>query len=280
VSSAYSIRRFDDADGFLGRALDWLLESEAEHNLIVSIARRAAEAPTHVNNAYYATIESSGDVIGCVLRTPPYKLVVSDFPPDAAPFVSADIGRTYNDVPAVLGPETSARAFADAWCAPRGLKPRIGMRQRVYQLQQVRPPEHSTGSLQVAAVQHIDLITGWIEDFSAESGVPTARARALGEERILRGELFVWEVDGVPCSMAAWSGSTPNGVRIGYVYTPPKLRGRGYASACVAEVSQRALDAGFNFCFLFTDLSNPVSNSIYQRIGYLPVSDVVDFWLT
>ena len=28
------------------------------------------------------------------------------------------------------------------------------------------------------------------------------------------------------------------------------------------------------FCFLFTDLANPTSNSIYQRIGYRAVTDI------
>jgi predicted GNAT family acetyltransferase len=74
--------------------------------------------------------------------------------------------------------------------------------------------------------------------------------------------------------MAAHTGPTPNGVRVGAVYTPPELRGRGYASACTAAVTQRLLADGRRFCFLFTDLSNPTSNSIYQKIGYRPVCDV------
>jgi predicted GNAT family acetyltransferase len=33
------------------------------------------------------------------------------------------------------------------------------------------------------------------------------------------------------------------------------------------------LDQGKQFTSLFTDLSNPTSNSIYQKIGYQPVCD-------
>jgi hypothetical protein len=58
------------------------------------------------------------------------------------------------------------------------------------------------------------------------------------------------------------------------VYTPPELRGRGYASACVAAASQEHLDAGRRWCFLFTDVENPTSNRIYQTIGYRPIRDV------
>ena len=77
--------------------------------------------------------------------------------------------------------------------------------------------------------------------------------------------------------MAGVGSQTPNGVRIGPVYTPPEARNRGYASALVAAISQAQLDAGRRFCFLFTDLANPTSNHIYQMIGYEPVRDV-DMW--
>ena len=70
---------------------------------------------------------------------------------------------------------------------------------------------------------------------------------------------------------------TPRGVRVNMVYTPPELRRRGYASACVAALSQRMLDSGKKFCFLYTDLSNPTSNKIYQEIGYRPVFDVDEY---
>jgi predicted GNAT family acetyltransferase len=94
-------------------------------------------------------------------------------------------------------------------------------------------------------------------------------------ERILHliqsGSRFVWR-DGDLVSMAGATGATPNGIRINSVYTPDEHRRHGYASALVAALSQRQLDAGRRFCFLFTDLANPTSNSIYQRIGYQPVS--------
>ena len=73
--------------------------------------------------------------------------------------------------------------------------------------------------------------------------------------------------------MTGFSGPTPNGIRIGAVFTPPDLRRRGYASACVAAVSQSVLDAGRKFCFLYADIANPTSNHIYQEIGYQPVCD-------
>src|SRR3954464_11849290 len=88
--------------------------------------------------------------------------------------------------------------------------------------------------------------------------------------------LLLWE-DGQVATLGGFGGLTPNGIRIGPIYTPPDLRRRGYASALTAELTQMLLGRGRRFCFLYTDLANPTSNSIYHRIGYEPVSDV-DMW--
>jgi predicted GNAT family acetyltransferase len=64
-----------------------------------------------------------------------------------------------------------------------------------------------------------------------------------------------------------------NGISVSYVYTPPHLRRRGYATACVAELSRSLLASGYTFCALFTDQANPTSNHIYWEIGYRPVAD-------
>ena len=84
---------------------------------------------------------------------------------------------------------------------------------------------------------------------------------------------MLWEHDGRVVSLAGHAGETPNGARVGPVYTPPELRGRGYASALTAALTEQLLER-LRFCFLFTDLANPTSNSIYQRIGYRPVTDI------
>ena len=61
------------------------------------------------------------------------------------------------------------------------------------------------------------------------------------------------------------------------IFTPPDERRRGYGSALTAALTQQLLDGGRRFCFLFTDLANPTSNSIYPKIGYRPVADFKDF---
>src|SRR5206468_1492050 len=127
-----------------------------------------------------------------------------------------------------------------------------------------------------ATLPEVDRMAEWTAAFCRECHLPPppkAEGRERALNRIERNEKFVWEMHGQPVSTATLMGPTPNGIRISVVYTPPELRGRGYASACVAALSQRMLDAGKRFCFLYTDLANPTSNKIYRTIGYEPVCD-------
>jgi predicted GNAT family acetyltransferase len=124
------------------------------------------------------------------------------------------------------------------------------------------------------------LVIAWMNAFVEEALHQTMPEEAEHWlERTLDGPdsgVVLW-IDGEPVSFAGYGGRTPNGIRVGPVYTPPELRRRGYASALTAELTRMLLAGGRTFCFLFTDLANPTSNSIYQRIGYEPVSDA-DQW--
>jgi predicted GNAT family acetyltransferase len=85
------------------------------------------------------------------------------------------------------------------------------------------------------------------------------------------GSVYLWE-DSRPVSMAAHMRDTSDSAFIGMVYTPPHLRGKGYATACVAALSQRLLEDGYPSCALYADCANPHSNKIYRALGYEHIS--------
>jgi predicted GNAT family acetyltransferase len=154
------------------------------------------------------------------------------------------------------------------------------MTQRIYELRQVFPPEGVPGYLRQARVDDIELLTDWVLGFNVDASLlpmELAEARGLAERRVEAGDIFIWENEVRPVSMAAKSRPTSHGITISLVYTPRALRNHGYASSCVAALSQQLLDAGWEFCTLYTDLANPTSNGIYQRIGYRPVCDSSEY---
>ncbi len=254
------------------------MRDEAEHNLLLGIAYRlAASAEGYAQPIYLATVEDEYGVAGCAFRTPSYKLGLTRMPEEALPLLVEDVARVYDTLPAVLGPEPQVQRFAEGWSRKQGVPTRPGMRQRIYQLDRVTlPAPMPPGRLRAATPADADLTAQWIAGFNADTHMHGPDPRAFAGERIAHGALYFWDDDG-PASMAGWTARTPNGARVGYVYTPPARRGRGYASACVAALSRHLLGTGLAFCFLYTDLANPTSNRIYQRIGYRPVCDVMDY---
>jgi uncharacterized protein len=273
------LRHFADADGFLAAAGAFLVRREAEHNLILGICSSLGETPERYGEPYLAVVERDGTVVAAALRTPPFRLVLSEIDDPAAvdTLVADNLPR---QMPGVTGPTEQVRRFAETWNARGGPHATLASSERIYRLTTVIPARPTAGTRRLATLQDRDLVIAWTEAFMREAfGSADAVEVAADVDRWLarRGRtIHLWE-DGDPVSLCGVGGETPNGIRIGPVYTPPEARGRGYASALVAAVSQAELDAGRTFCFLFTDQANPTSNHIYQAIGYVPVRDVDAF---
>ena len=271
----YELVRHAGPGDFLQRAESWLLASEAEHNLHLSLAYVRRDAGATGADVLFGTVEQDGDLVGCVIRTPPHKVLITSMPPEAAPDIVGPVAELYDEIPAVLGPADSAVAVASAWTALKGGGWETGMQQRIYRLDQVEPVRPVPGAMRLATMDDLELLTDWGTGFARDAGHGFLLAREQVNRMIERQDPHIWQ-DESPASMAVAQGATPNGCRVGYVYTPPELRGRGYASALVARLSQRMLDSGMTFCVLYTDLGNPTPNAIYQRIGYNAICDVRD----
>jgi predicted GNAT family acetyltransferase len=276
------LRRFAEVGDFLEAAGPFLAAREAEHNLILGVTSNLREAPEEFSaSPYLATVSAADRIVAVAMQTPPFNLVLSEIDDPAAIACLAD-DLVDRDLPGALGPVEYVRAFVEARTARGGAPARLHISERIFRLTEVRPPTTlAPGSLRAAEPADRELVSAWIGAFHREALEPvTPSELAALTDRWLGGHgrtIYLWE-DGEVVSLAGIGSPTPNGLRIGPVYTPPERRRRGYASALVAAMSQAALDAGRRFCFLFTDLANPTSNHVYQSIGYEPVRDVDVWW--
>ncbi len=277
--------RYGSAAEFLVAAGPWLVEREGEHNLILGIASTLRDHPElYPEPPFLAAVVDDGVPVAAALRTPPWKLVLSEVDDEGA--LDLLVANLAGDaLSGVVGAPDVATGFSNRWVAAQGGRWEIGMEERVYQLTTVIPPQSVRGGMRAPTVPERPLLIEWILAFEREAlgddDADDAVRVAASVEHWLAGKgkrVWLWDDDG-PRSLTAVGGETPNGTRIGPVYTPPAERGRGYASALVAAVSQAQLDAGRRFCFLYADLANPTSNKIYQAIGYRPVTDAlrIDF---
>jgi uncharacterized protein len=271
------LRTFETAAAFLDAVGPTLYANEAENSLPLGVALRVFDGQAYGKDAaFFACVEENGRFPLVALRTPPYNLLLCAGAPDldALALVARCLAGMGVILPGAQGRVGVVDSFAEIWQERTGSSSAIAMEQRLYRLTEVARPPGVPGHARWAEKRDANLLTEWADAFINEAvpGDPKGDTRATIDRAIAGHNLLVWD-DGDPVSMCARTRPTPHAASISFVYTPPALRGRGYASACVADVSQRILDSGKTFCTLFTDLGNPTSNAIYQRIGYRPLCD-------
>jgi uncharacterized protein len=270
------VSRLEDPARFLEQAAPLLLDDEPRHNLILGLAGTLRDDPSVYSEYELWLVEDRGKAIGAALRTSPYNLVLAR--PRDPGALDALVAAIDDELPGVVGAVPEVEAFGTAWAAKRGAKARRRMSQGVFALERVVPVSGVAGEMRHAGEEDRPLLFEWLRAFGVEAlrddEPDEERLAGVIDHRLSAAEagLVLWEHDG-PVSMGGFGGRTPNGIRVGPVYTPPDLRGRGYASALVAELSATLLERGHRFCFLYTDLANPTSNRIYERIGYERVCD-------
>ena len=273
------VERSDDAASFLAEAGSFLLEDEARHNLMLGLAGTLRDRPAMYPLFHLWLVTDRADVRAAAVQTLPYNLVVAG-DAGSVSYLAEALAADGVELPGVTGAPPEVDAFAARWAALAGPPASVRMRQRIYRVDQVRPVAGVPGAGRIATQQDRDLLVAWVQAFADEARSPTADAERVVEARLAGGDaagLLVWEEDGELVSLAGWGSPTPNGVRVGPVYTPPEHRRRGFGSAVTAAVSERQLAAGRRFCFLYTDLANPTSNRIYMDLGYEPVCDSLDY---
>ncbi len=262
------ITTFSDAAEYAARVLPRLVADEARFNMALTVIdslRTGRLTPTAIP---LLAVVSDGPDEFAVLHTPPHGLLLTGLPGGAAgPLVDAVLARGYTP-PLVIGPPEDVDLVVDEWRLRTGAGVDRVRRQGIYAVRALTPPAPVHGAARVATDADGDLVFAWFTAFHDEVGLGAAIRREMTAARIAAGDIVLWSVDGVPVSTAGVAGRTPRGARVGPVFTPEQYRGRGYAGAATAAVTRRCFDQGAERCFLYTDLDNPTSNALYQRLGY------------
>lgn len=268
---------YGTAADFLAAVRPVLERHEAEHHLVLGVAEGVLASRANTGHLFAASVQDADGLALAAFMVRDRPLLVASDREDvttAAPLVCDGLAAAGTAPAHVIGAVRQAESFAGVWAERTGRAPTLAMRQRVYRLASVPAATGVAGSLRVATDADVDLVTEWTSAFEAEAlaGMPSHSSRSAVERRIADGEVYLW-CDPAPRAMASWARPTTHAVAVNGVYTPTEWRQKGYASAGVAALSALLLHRGFAFCVLYTDLSNPTSNSIYTRIGYAPVRD-------
>jgi GNAT superfamily N-acetyltransferase len=265
---------------FATRAMPWLARYPIEANVLTSYLESVLSGQREAADARWIhVLDPDGEVAGAAMHIGSWQVFLSPMPTPAVHAVAHALAGRRPAVPGVGGTCPEAATFAAAWRDLTGARYWRSMAQRMYSLRDVRRPAAVSGGARPAGRADEDLCIAWFSAFAAEAdpNSPGPDSTAEITRRIALGLLVLWEDGGEPVSLAGLGRPAVGVARIGPVYTPPDRRRHGYGEAVTAAASQAALDGGAERCMLYTDLANPTSNAIYQRIGYRPVADAEMF---
>jgi ribosomal protein S18 acetylase RimI-like enzyme len=205
-------------------------------------------------------------------------LAVGPMPAEVTAAIAGAIAADSVTLPGVAGPAGTASRFAEVWARRRKVTAIQTSAERIYEVRDLRFPAGVHGRPRRAAEADRGLLLSWLPGFEAGEGwAGSDPAAVFVTRRLAAGDVWIWDDHG-PVSMAARTEAVAGVSRIQAVNTPPELRARGYASAGVAALSARVLAQGLR-CVLSANVNNVAANSVYRRLGYQAVSDVLRYRL-
>jgi hypothetical protein len=175
----------------------------------------------------------------------------------------------------VMGDPATAALFAGQWTERQNSAALPVQGQRIYEVVEIRDVPGTPGCLRKPQIRDCELLVRWLRQFRIEIDDPIANLEAVVDKRLAKGRFWFWD-DGRPVSLAGVSQEAAGVVRIQIAYSPKEYRGQGYCTACVAALSNMIRRSGRR-CILCADLGNATSNTMFRRIGYRAVSEVVRY---
>ncbi|MEU9863752.1 GNAT family N-acetyltransferase [Streptomyces sp. NPDC047971] len=269
----------EDAVAFRAAAGAHFAADPARNTVLLTLSEGGLRRP--IDSARYGWwTEPDGRVTGAFLFTLPHEPALGPMPVRAARALVHALPDAAV-VTGVRGEEETAEAFARELCGENRTWTAT-RRMRLYRLGTLTPPDPAPpGGPRTAAAASVPLAASWMRDYARDIGESADVDYTPNiEPRVTEGRLRFWETGDGPVSMASVSPIVAGQARVSTVFTPAEFRGRGYAGAVTSAVSRAALEAGAEQVLLFTDLANPTSNALYQRLGYRPVIDHVGLALT
>jgi predicted GNAT family acetyltransferase len=263
---------YPSASKFLDTARSMLEENEAANAIILSYSHNQTQGvESAMTTTFYCIVEEDKPVLAAMFTRGIWPLL-SEGLDDAARLLARYLFPKFPTLKGVHGTKDTALAFVEEWESITKCNLEIQMNSRIYECIAVTPMKRAEGTLKQATMEDIEIVKEWRESFRIEAEVAVPGNVDEIIKQLENGSVYLWITDR-PVSTALSGRGTENTGTVGAVYTPPEHRNNGYATALTAAVTQKIIDSGNKHAVLYTDLDNPTSNSIYQQIGYKPVSD-------
>ena len=246
-------------------------KSDLIRNLLPLYVSRRARRGNEVSEGYWLT-GPDGQIGLAAFRAVPFHFLLSSGDIDAARALGRHWAHT-PDCPGVTGPIAECEAIVAEWQAITGRTVTCDMEATFYVMTAVEPYKQPGGRLRLAEKTDMDALIPIFVAGYADMNMPPeecddAVMRATIAYGIAERSQLVWEnEDGVV--VATMRGvAEPPVARYVNIMTHPDHRGKGYGTGLVGGTSRGLFANGFEKILLQADEKNPVSNRLYQKLGF------------
>jgi predicted GNAT family acetyltransferase len=266
----------DEAALVMDQARGFLEAEPVHHNLVLTLLHQRLAKP---EPGRYVWVEDGGEVVGVLFQSPlTFHATLTPMARIAVDALVDVLASAAPDLSGINGEAATSAAFAGAWAARCHVPALPAEGQRLYRCDVLLPGRGVDGSPRAGTADDLDLIGAWAAAFRADAGEHSPITDPLDAARhmLTSRTVWFWERQGRPVCMVGVTPILGGAARIGPVFTPRDERGRGFAGALTGHCTRTILEDGA-VALLYTQLSNPTSNSVYQRLGYAPVSEIVRY---
>jgi RimJ/RimL family protein N-acetyltransferase len=247
-----------------------LARDEVKHGLILNILAQPHDSKP--NDFLHWTL---GDPGQCAVKIGQHSIVLGALEETQSRRLAELTSQI--DYPGVIGADLTAKWFADR-AVELGRQFLDPEPQQIHAVTDAPHYPGAAGFARPVKAEDSTMFIDWMLAFRREA-VPHDPPLAAEElERMAdKGDYLLWIDNGQPVSMAGIVRRLKISGAITGVYTPPELRGRGYAGSVTAATVERIYAEGRTIACLYTDLRNPFSNRCYAKIGFRPVCTSLHF---
>jgi hypothetical protein len=278
------VKEYENAQTFLSDYEKLLLEKEAVSQLILYTAYQAMKSSESEKGLFGAVLEEE-QTIQLFCNVLPHNLiihVVTQEDVSLACVALADfLVARHISITGINARLEACQSFMEQYKKHINCTFAMKLGMDVMEIRKVNDIKPVEGFQRLALPEEAKLVADWMIQFQIEaltSELDYEAALNKATKLIEENKIYLYEnSEQKVVTMAIASRKLVNGMAITYVFTPEENRGMGYAAANMYYLSKNLLDRGYEFCTLFVDKKNPLSNRAYEKVGYKILEDNYEY---
>jgi len=266
--------RYEKIEDFIKENMELILEKEWLNCLMVGNCLEGEKIGTQ--DWLLAKVMNNSTTELILLYRKPWKLILysptNNTSDELYKFTAEQVYKQDRKLLGVNAETEMAHKFARFYCEIAKQQYKLENSLKILVLEKMLPKQNrNNATFRMATEQDKTVLNQYIRGFykdALDEEISDEEVNQKVESYLERG-YYVLEKDGKIVSQAVIGRTLIKGKSISGVYTPKEERGKGYAYELVYKLSKKCLDEGAEYCVLYTDAENPISNHVYQKIGYV-----------